>query len=114
MQILPKTFLILLNLLPILWITNAELFTALVEMEELLDTEAVLINNLDQYIRKQEDKLVFLNKKLDEYKTEHNKAKSDIVSYLSNPVSAYLLTKRLTSDWKEVENVMTYDVGEGK
>lgn len=62
MQILPKTFYILLNLLPILWITNAELFTALVEMEELLDTEAVLINNLDQYIRKQEDKLVFLNK----------------------------------------------------
>lgn len=62
MHILPKTFFILLNLLPILWITNAELFTALVEMEELLDTEAVLINNLDQYIRKQEDKLVFLNK----------------------------------------------------
>lgn len=62
MYILPKTFFILINLLPILWITNAELFTALVEMEELLDTEAVLINNLDQYIRKQEDKLIFLNK----------------------------------------------------
>lgn len=62
MHILPKTFFILINLLPIIWITNAELFTALVEMEELLDTEAVLINNLDQYIRKQEDKLVFLNK----------------------------------------------------
>lgn len=62
MHILPKTTFILLNLLPILWITNAEVFTALVEMEELLDTEAVLINNLDQYIRKQEDKLVFLNR----------------------------------------------------
>lgn len=62
MHILPKTFYILLNLLTILWITNAEIFTALVEMEELLDTEAVLINNLDQYIRKQEDKLLFLNR----------------------------------------------------
>lgn len=36
---------------------SAELFTALADMEELLETESVLIANLDNYIRVQEDKL---------------------------------------------------------
>lgn len=36
---------------------STELFTALADMEELLETEAVLIANLDNYIRVQEDKL---------------------------------------------------------
>lgn len=39
---------------------NSELFTALVEMEDLLDTEAVLITNLEHYLQAQEDKLDFL------------------------------------------------------
>ena len=39
---------------------NSELFTALVEMEDLLETEAVLITNLENYIQVQEEKLDFL------------------------------------------------------
>lgn len=39
---------------------HSELFTALVEMEDLLETEAVLITNLENYIRVQEDKLEYL------------------------------------------------------
>lgn len=41
---------------------NTELFTALVEMEELLDTEAVLIGNLESYIKIQEQKLQLLKR----------------------------------------------------
>lgn len=39
---------------------NSELFTALVEMEDLLDTEAVLITNLELYIKVQQEKLEYL------------------------------------------------------
>lgn len=39
---------------------NSEVFTALVEMEDLLDTESVLITNLENYIRVQEEKLELL------------------------------------------------------
>lgn len=46
-----------------------------------------------------------------EYTKEHTEASADVTSYLSNPVNAYLLTKRLTTDWKEVEHIMSYDVG---
>lgn len=49
-----------------------------------------------------------------DYMKEHKEAESDVSGYLSNPINAYLLTKRLTSDWKSIEAVMTYDVGSGR
>ncbi|KAL7730446.1 hypothetical protein ACLKA6_016671 [Drosophila palustris] len=39
---------------------HGEVYTALAEMEELLETESVLISNLEGYIRVQEDKLSYL------------------------------------------------------
>lgn len=41
---------------------QAEVFTALAEMEELLETEAVLINNLEAYVAAQENKLNYLRR----------------------------------------------------
>ncbi|CAD7090460.1 unnamed protein product [Hermetia illucens] len=90
---------------------GGEVFTALTEMEELLETEAVLINNLEGYINVQERKMEYLKKKMNEYQKEHEEASADISEYLANPINAYLLTKRLTSDWKQIENLMEYDVG---
>ncbi|KAH8313089.1 hypothetical protein KR067_000296 [Drosophila pandora] len=90
---------------------GAEVYTALAEMEELLETESVLITNLEGYIREQENKLNFLKNKMDDYQREHADASSDITAYVSNPINAYLLTKRLTTDWKQVENLMEHDVG---
>lgn len=48
-----------------------------------------------------------------EYEKEHNEAASDIAAYVSNPINAYLLTKRLTSDWRVIEQVMVHDAGSG-
>ncbi|XP_049537788.1 prolyl 4-hydroxylase subunit alpha-1 isoform X2 [Anopheles darlingi] len=90
---------------------GGELFTALADMEELLETEAVLIANLDNYVQAQEEKLLQLRRKVQEYRREHTEAARDVSAYLSNPVNAFLLTKRLTTDWRYVENLMTYEVG---
>lgn len=48
-----------------------------------------------------------------EYQREHADATTDITTYVSNPINAYLLTKRLTTDWKQIENLMEHDVGKG-
>jgi prolyl 4-hydroxylase len=80
-------------------------------MEEVFETESVLINNLEGYIKAQEHKLDYLKLKIKEYQREHNEASKDVSSYLLNPINAYLLTKRLTSDWKDLEQIMTMDVG---
>lgn len=88
-----------------------QLFTALTDMEEVFETESVLIANLEGYILAHEEKIYFLKQKITEYQREHSEAAKDVSSYLLNPINAYLLTKRLTSDWKDVEELMTADVG---
>ncbi|XP_012276583.1 prolyl 4-hydroxylase subunit alpha-2 [Orussus abietinus] len=90
---------------------NAELYTALADMEELLETEAVLIGTLNGYIEVQEKRLDTLRRNVDEYAREHEEASRNIQQYLSNPINAYLLIKRLTTDWKRIEELITQDVG---
>lgn len=80
-------------------------------MEEVLETESVLITNLEGYILAQEHKLDYLKQKVKEYQREHAEAAKDVSSYLLNPINAYLLTKRLTSDWRDLEKIMMMDVG---
>lgn len=53
-------------------------------------------------------------RRISEYQREHDEASRDIGKYISNPINAYLLTKRLTSDWKAVEQVMAHDVSSRK
>ncbi|XP_055525461.1 prolyl 4-hydroxylase subunit alpha-1-like [Wyeomyia smithii] len=102
---------LLLALAACFHMARSELFTALADMEELMETEVVLITNLEKYIRVQEEKLERLRRKSLEYQREHAEAAKDISAYLSNPVNAFLLLKRLTTDWREVESLMSYDVG---
>lgn len=90
---------------------TAEVFTAMSDMEELLETEAVLITNLEAYVAAHEAKLNYLKSRINEYQKEHNIASRDVTKYISNPINAYLLTKRLTSDWSILESVMTHDTG---
>ena len=50
---------------------------------------------------------------LEEYESLYEEAAPNVGKYLANPINAYLLVKRLTSDWKQVEGVMTQNVGPG-
>lgn len=52
----------LILLLSIFRSSNCELYTALADLEELLETESVLINTLEQYIHVQQQKLNVLRK----------------------------------------------------
>jgi prolyl 4-hydroxylase len=53
------------------------------------------------------------NRYLEDYESMYQEASADVSKYLANPINAYLLVKRLTSDWKQVEGVMTQNVGPG-
>ncbi|KAJ8937370.1 hypothetical protein NQ314_011918 [Rhamnusium bicolor] len=89
---------------------NGEVYTSLAELEELLSTEAVLINTLENYIRSEEQKIDLLKRYADIYQKQHNKAAEDVQLYISNPINAYTLVKRLTTDWKQVEALISTDV----
>lgn len=52
-------------ILPLLLVNNlvnCEVFTALADLEDLLDTEAVLIQSLENYIRAEEYKIELLKR----------------------------------------------------
>lgn len=87
----------------------SELYTALADLEELLRTEAALITSLEQYIHSQQQKLDLLKRYSALYQKQHRKASEDIQQFISNPINAYMLVKRLTTDWKVVENLANLD-----
>ncbi|XP_042909593.1 prolyl 4-hydroxylase subunit alpha-1 [Parasteatoda tepidariorum] len=78
---------------------SCEVFTSMADVENLLSTEKILVESLDKYIKLEEKRLNKLKKLNQMYANLHNAAKNDSVTFLSNPVNAFLLVKQLSSDW---------------
>ena len=49
---------------------------------------------------------------LEQYESMYVEASNDVPKYLNNPINAYLLIKRLSSDLRQVESVMKQDSNE--
>lgn len=88
---------------------SGELYTAIADLEELLDTEAVFLTTLENFLVVADDRIQALKRKAEEYKGEHRLASENVGEYLSNPINAYLLVKRLTTDWKTTEKLMALE-----
>jgi len=86
--------------------SNQELFTAIVDLEKLLDTEKLMVSSLDSYLRAEDARLARLKLLKESYLNIQDAASHNIESYVGNPVNAYLLVKRLTKDWKDIESLI--------
>ncbi|CAB3223330.1 unnamed protein product [Arctia plantaginis] len=92
-------FLLFFNLGVIcLHMSYAEIFTAVADFESLLDGHKKFIDNLEPYVEMQEKKLFIIKGYLDLYSREQVNAMKDVPKYLSNPVNAFIIIKRLVSD----------------
>ncbi|XP_013181599.1 PREDICTED: prolyl 4-hydroxylase subunit alpha-2-like [Papilio xuthus] len=80
-----------------LW-TEAEVYTAVTELAPLLHTLDRTIEDLEYFIEKEKKSADTLITQLNIYKMEKKLASKDYSEYLENPVNAYTLIKRLTSD----------------
>ncbi|KFM72508.1 Prolyl 4-hydroxylase subunit alpha-2, partial [Stegodyphus mimosarum] len=94
---------IYVSVLSVILIVKSELFTAVVDLEKLLYTEGEIVKTLEKYIEREEQRLEKVRWLSREYEKLHNTASKDVETFLSNPVNAYLLVKRLTVDWKNAE-----------
>ncbi|XP_054719638.1 prolyl 4-hydroxylase subunit alpha-1-like [Uloborus diversus] len=97
---------IALFILPLIGESFSELFTAVVDLEKLLHTEGVVVKTIERYIELEEKRLQQVRKLKDEYGRLHKVATADSQSFLENPINAFLLVKRLSSDWKVAETLM--------
>ncbi|KPI92760.1 Prolyl 4-hydroxylase subunit alpha-2 [Papilio xuthus] len=84
--------------------TSAELFTAISDLEPLLETQKKIIDDLNEYVQKEEKRLGVLKKQINAYNREHEMAMADIDNYLGNPINAFTLIKRLTTDFNFIQN----------
>jgi prolyl 4-hydroxylase len=86
---------------------NADVFTAMVDLENLLVSESDVTSTvIDSYITAERNRLNRLQKFADEYFSRNSESFDNEANYVSNPVNAYLLIKRLTSDWKYITHLM--------
>ncbi|XP_041988641.1 prolyl 4-hydroxylase subunit alpha-1-like isoform X3 [Aricia agestis] len=79
-------------------ICRGELFTALSDLEPLLTTHKKVVEDLEDYINREEERLNTLKRYVQVYKREHVKAMEDIPNYIGNPINAFTLIKRMTTD----------------
>ncbi|VVC95602.1 unnamed protein product [Leptidea sinapis] len=84
-------------------LVNGDIFTSTHEMEFLLPTHQRILEELDDYIIKEDQRLNTLKRYLAIFKGEQKKATEDPVNYVGNPINAFTLIKRLTYDLKEIE-----------
>jgi len=92
--------------LALLQSSSSELFTALVDLERVLYAEDDLAKTLREYIESEEQRLTALKRIAADYESHSQSALKDVAKHLSNPVNAFLLVKRFTSDWQQVENLI--------
>merc|ERR1712038_169999 len=103
---------ILEDVSPDLFDANDGYFTSNIDLQKLLSTEEAIMFELEEYVRNEEKRIVKLKGYLNEYQKIRTEAASDVERYVGNPLNSYLLIKRLTSDWKEVKELVSVKTGE--
>ncbi|ALC47609.1 PH4alphaPV, partial [Drosophila busckii] len=85
--------------------------TSVAGMVKLLDVESKLIENLDNYATQLERKLEAVRSYVADMRAENDKAKQQTESYLSNPLNAFALIRRMHQDWLYWRLYMEQPVG---
>lgn len=82
-------------------------------MTDLIYTEKDLVNSLKDYIKAEESKISKIKSWAEKLDALSRTSASDPEGYLSHPVNAYKLVKRLNTDWKELERIVLQNPADG-
>uniref|UniRef100_A0A3P8W287 procollagen-proline 4-dioxygenase n=1 Tax=Cynoglossus semilaevis TaxID=244447 RepID=A0A3P8W287_CYNSE len=93
--------------------TQAEIFTSIGQMTDLVYTEKELVQSLREYIKAEESKLAAIKSWANKLDTLTRMSTSDPEGYLAHPVNAYKLMKRLNTEWSEVESLVLQNPSDG-
>ncbi|XP_061394316.1 prolyl 4-hydroxylase subunit alpha-2-like [Musca vetustissima] len=84
-------------------------YTSIAGMEDLFKTELQLTAEMQNYIDALSLHIEMLQSEMDIIRHEQNMATKDLEGYLSNPINAYRLIKRLFTDWPTFEETIAMD-----
>lgn len=97
---------VLLLLFVVVKDTKADYFTSVVGLEKLLYTKKEVVKTIEEYLTAEENRLKIIKFKKEEFRKFLEEATPNWEGFLQNPLNAYLLVKRLNTDWKYLENLM--------
>ncbi|CAB1316758.1 unnamed protein product [Coregonus sp. 'balchen'] len=92
---------------------QAEVFTSIGQMTDLIYTEKELVQSLKEYIKAEESKLDAVKSWANKLDVLTRASTSDPEGYLAHPVNAYKLMKRLNTEWAELESLVLQDPSDG-
>ncbi|XP_071316976.1 prolyl 4-hydroxylase subunit alpha-2-like isoform X2 [Trachinotus anak] len=95
------------------WTTQAEVFTSIGQMTDLIYTEKELVQSLREYIKAEESKLAAVKSWANKLDALTRVSTSDPEGYLAHPVNAYKLMKRLNTEWSELESLVLQNPSDG-
>ncbi|XP_068133547.1 prolyl 4-hydroxylase subunit alpha-2 isoform X1 [Hyperolius riggenbachi] len=95
------------------WHVQAEFFTSIGQMTDLLYKERDLVQSLKEYIREEEERLEKIKSWASQVEHLTVKSTHDPEGFLGHPVNAYKLVKRLNSEWLSLENLVLQDSTKG-
>ncbi|XP_063784254.1 prolyl 4-hydroxylase subunit alpha-2 isoform X2 [Pseudophryne corroboree] len=95
------------------WHVQAEFFTSIGQMTDLIYKERDLVQSLKEYIREEEERLSKIKSWALQVEEVTSKSTLDPEGYLAHPVNAYKLVKRLNTDWLSLENLVLQDSTKG-
>ncbi|GAV06584.1 hypothetical protein RvY_16550 [Ramazzottius varieornatus] len=102
----------LLSFLQLLCISRAEVFTSMAELENLIISEKDVVETLENYLAAEEARLLKVRRYTNEFKELYRKVAADgVEKFIAHPVNTYRLIKRLTTDWKEIEDSLNAPLG---
>ncbi|XP_055906471.1 prolyl 4-hydroxylase subunit alpha-1-like [Eupeodes corollae] len=87
-------------------LAQKEYFTSIAGLEKLLSTEVFLMSHLQSYVESMSSQLEMLKGEIEEIEREHELAANNLEEYLTSPVNAFLLIKRLDTDWALFEDAI--------
>lgn len=95
---------ILLTVLVLIWkLTLAsDLFSSMSDMQKLYEHEAIVAENIEEYIQEMEAQLDTLDTFLNAYYQNHNYTEQDAEEYVSHPLNTFSLIKRTAMDLPKV------------
>ena len=92
--------------------TNEGMFTSSTDLQLLIETETELVTKLNEYITEESDRLEKLKKVIKQYENLRDNAVVSEEKFVGNPLNSFLLIKKLTSDWKQVQDMLDGSAGD--
>ncbi|XP_069100846.1 prolyl 4-hydroxylase subunit alpha-2 isoform X2 [Pleurodeles waltl] len=93
--------------------TQAEFFTSIGQMTDLIYREKDLVHSLKEYINAEESRISKIKSWAAQVEELTTKSTLDPEGYLAHPVNAYKLVKRLNTDWVNLETLVLQDSSKG-